>query len=164
MAIAAWRVWVAFPRITTLASQYNTLVTWQPNKPLKARCGSGGFSQVACVGHAILWGERLKSQDAFTLAARYVRRYGHHTPMPWSNCGIYAVKRGEDALHAFPTPHHMYVLGRVMLWGEIVEHEDGYRAEYAQIIALAAMEHPELIEPHKVSQYADRYDVPVIEC
>lgn len=44
------------------------------------------------------------------------------------SCGIYAFK-DLTALHQ--VVHEADVLGRVALWGRIVEHESGYRAEYA---------------------------------
>lgn len=28
------------------------------------------------------------------------------------------------------------VIGRVALWGEVIEHEDGYRAEYAKPLTI----------------------------
>lgn len=31
------------------------------------------------------------------------------------------------------------VCGRVKMWGEVIEHEEGYRAEYAKVIALDAI-------------------------
>ena len=47
--------------------------------------------------------------------------------------GFHAFKDMHDALEQF---HHLYTLvifGEVYLWGEVIEHENGYRAQYAKI-------------------------------
>lgn len=49
----------------------------------------------------------------------------HEAPAEGCSCGIYAVKRPD----AFSAVVHIY--GEVYLWGEVIEHELGYRAEYA---------------------------------
>lgn len=36
------------------------------------------------------------------------------------------------------TPPQEFVVGSVLLWGEVVEHERGYRAEFAKIASLDA--------------------------
>jgi hypothetical protein len=58
--------------------------------------------------------------------------------------GVYAVKVKGDVLHEFARDppwswdlnDEAVVLGKVELWGEVVEHEDGYRAEFAAINSL----------------------------
>lgn len=47
------------------------------------------------------------------------------------SCGYYACKTLNTAGHQGGA-----VKGAVLLWGKVIEHDDGYRAEYAQIIAL----------------------------
>ena len=57
-------------------------------------------------------------------------------------------------IHAYKTPHgplmdgyvdvHTFtewVIGEVAMWGDIIEHEDGYRSEYAQVHSLVTW-HP----------------------
>lgn len=48
--------------------------------------------------------------------------------------GVYAYKLARDFLneHGLVLP----VYGKVALWGAIIEHEKGYRAEFAKIISL----------------------------
>lgn len=50
------------------------------------------------------------------------------------HCGIFAYKKARDFLRAHGTSLHIY--GKVHLWGDVIEHELGYRAEYAKIISL----------------------------
>ena len=59
----------------------------------------------------------------------------HERPDPDCGCGIYAVKTRPAALEwagwartALPNP---IVLGRVQLWGRVLLHSCGYRAELA---------------------------------
>ena len=50
----------------------------------------------------------------------------------WGQCGIYAWRTAEQALRQrMPTGYDLFVLGEVALWGHVIEHERGYRAEYA---------------------------------
>lgn len=59
----------------------------------------------------------------------------HEVPELDCECGVYAVRSREAALEwarwareALPNP---IVLGRVSLWGRVLRHTEGYRAQYA---------------------------------
>ena len=55
------------------------------------------------------------------------------------NEGIYAFKHFSYALHQSqrtPIMRQYRVFGTVRLWGNIVEHEFGYRAEFARIVRI----------------------------
>jgi len=53
----------------------------------------------------------------------------------WDNhLGVYAFKERSGISSLGMSSAH--VVGEVELWGEIVEHEIGYRAEYARIRSL----------------------------
>jgi hypothetical protein len=55
-------------------------------------------------------------------------------PPGWSDrCGIYAVKDPAD-VHLFHTTAP--IVGQVEMWGNVIEHERGYRASHAQITKL----------------------------
>ena len=59
----------------------------------------------------------------------------HPAPSAECSCGIYAHRsRGAALAHARATPGS--IVGEVELWGRVIEHEHGYRSEYAQIRAL----------------------------
>ena len=59
----------------------------------------------------------------------------HVAPADGCTCGIYAAREPAAAwtyLRGRDEPHTVArVIGRVMLWGRVVEHEDGWRAERA---------------------------------
>ena len=55
---------------------------------------------------------------------RFVRL--HRAPHPSCTCGLHGTF-GLDLLRRTRTPT---VLGRVALWGKVIEHEHGYRAEF----------------------------------
>jgi len=61
------------------------------------------------------------------MRARCFRRRSHRAPEERCSCGLYAVK-SPHLLRAARAPA---VLGTVDLWGRIMEHERGYRAELA---------------------------------
>lgn len=48
-------------------------------------------------------------------------------------CGVYAVKRPGD-VHVFHGGS--WIIGRVEMWGDVVEHEYGYRASHARMTKL----------------------------
>lgn len=67
----------------------------------------------------------------------------HEKPDPTCGCGIYAVTTREAALDwagwtqsALP---HPIVLGRVQLWGRVLPHSAGYRAELAYPYELGVL-------------------------
>jgi hypothetical protein len=59
----------------------------------------------------------------------------HPGPAPACGCGIYAVTTRETALQwarwAQSALPHPVVLGQVQLWGRVLPHSAGYRAELA---------------------------------
>ena len=84
-------------------------VPWLPGKPLTARCR---------VVHGVTVNGRLEAADGM-----------HDAPKLACTCGVYAAKSfdhlrragyGEWAIH-----------GDVYLWGSVVEHQLGWRAEFA---------------------------------
>jgi hypothetical protein len=61
--------------------------------------------------------------------------------------GIYSFRnviRSRDG-YGYAVPHGPLLFGKVKIWGEIVEHEQGYRSQFARIISLDYGE-PELLE------------------
>jgi hypothetical protein len=68
----------------------------------------------------------------------------HEKPEPACSCGVYAVTTRAAALEwagwaqsALPNP---IVLGRVQLWGRVLPHSAGYRAELAYPYKLGVLE------------------------
>jgi len=50
--------------------------------------------------------------------------------------GIYSFKKAGDAWNGCANTGEICVSGQVALWGEVVEHEEGYRAENARVYSL----------------------------
>ena len=61
--------------------------------------------------------------------------------------GIYSFKYVIDSRkqYGYPTTPGIFLFGSVKIWGEIVEHEEGYRSEFARIVSLDYGD-PELLE------------------
>jgi hypothetical protein len=85
------------------------------------------------------------------LHSMYVDHYA------WTPKGIERVNHldsyGGDGIHAYKTmeqceaeygPYGLTVYGEVALWGEVIEHDHGYRAQYARIT--------EIIKVYKISK------------
>lgn len=50
------------------------------------------------------------------------------------HCGVYAYKKLRDFLSQVSDGLDVY--GQVALWGDVIEHELGYRAEWAKIVSI----------------------------
>lgn len=76
--------------------------------------------------------------------------HAHAAPDWLCTCGLHAC-------FAVPPPAFGFVVGAVAAWGLLQVHLDGFRAEYAQITALAG-------EPGAagVAAIGERYSVPVV--
>lgn len=58
---------------------------------------------------------------------------------PYGGSGFYAFKTLEDVKCEFPRGHlytHQLIYGEVALWGQVYEHERGYRAECVRITRI----------------------------
>ncbi len=83
--------------------------SWQPGKPLEAGCKVSEFALLR--GHA------------------YAPHSPHDAPQITCTCGIYASKSLEH-LPKYGL-ERARIHGQVSLWGTVVEHQFGWRAEYA---------------------------------
>ena len=82
--------------------------TWQHGEPLEAKCRLSEF--VHCRRHRA----KLRPHDA---------------PLLNCACGIYASKSLEHLRR--PGYQRSLIYGQVLLWGTIVEHQRGWRSQYA---------------------------------
>jgi len=81
-----------------------TTVLWTPGRPYTAQCTAG-------------------------------RGHKDPPPAPGCSCGVYSYKTLRDLVH-YTENGYMYggthlVLGQLWLWGIVIQHQLGYRAEYA---------------------------------
>ncbi len=56
-------------------------------------------------------------------------------PGDYDKVGVYAWKTKRAALEQM-AHYEGGIVGRVALWGEVVEHERGYRAEFGKVVSL----------------------------
>ncbi len=83
--------------------------SWRPGKPLEARCKVCDFA---------LWRGHHGAVHC-----------PHSAPLIKCTCGIYAYKSLEHAREYGGERSRIH--GQVSLWGTIVEHQQGWRAQYA---------------------------------
>ena len=103
--IVGYRVWT----LSTMGLKSLCGEQWHPAKSLAARCRAS-----TVVG---------------TIASRVEGHDSHDAPQVNCTCGIYAVK----TLHHFRSAGYerFGIYGEVYLWGTVVEHELGWRAQLA---------------------------------
>lgn len=113
--VEAWRVWrVAMRQGRVVLQSLFVGAVWQPAAPFIASCSGGHRSRWAP------W--RTKPND-------------HPAPELACRCGIYGVKSVAAARSYLERPPLLCrddrVIGRVALWGEVVEGPLGWRASHA---------------------------------
>ena len=86
---------------------------------------------------------------------------GHEAPHRECNCG-YAAYYDLPEEPAVPAPEATW--GAICAWGRIVEHETGFRAQYARAIALLDVRHPRDLREkgRRIENAADAYGIPVL--
>ena len=95
------------------------------------------------------------SRSQNRLCSVYVRDYVWEPDKPASGDvrthGIYSFQKvvRSRAEYAFVTPRSPLLFGKVKIWGEVVEHERGYRSQFARIVSLDYGD-PELLEKFRV--------------
>lgn len=108
--VIGWREW-SWTRGGGLRSIVRPVI-WEPGRPAEAVCIPTAF----------------REHEA-NLAKSQIQ---HDVPGSDCQCGIYAARHpGHLSLIGPDSPNHVTVLGRVVLWGRIVEHVAGWRAKHA---------------------------------
>jgi hypothetical protein len=141
--VIGWRVWNAVERAgaVSLSSIYYRAI-WPPGEPLKAECAR----------------RRIRIRFLRSTAG------SHAAPSVGCECGIYALALEEIRmmLREIELQRHCPVFGRVSLWGDVHEHERGWRA------ALAYPERLYVFRPRasqgsvaRLTAGLERYGVPV---
>jgi hypothetical protein len=102
--ITGWRLWQVVP-----SGQHHGLAAWSTRR--------------------LLWPARRRCESYCLSGGPSV----HRAPEPGCRCGVYAFATRELAEQALvsemrPIPT---ALGRVSLWGQVVQHARGWRAQYA---------------------------------
>jgi hypothetical protein len=99
-----------------------------------------GFLTLASVVKGVTWpaGEPLAAECLGPRLIPLPRLRPHPAPGPRCECGIYATDVGRASQYLRDSiPFDLgRVLGRVALWGTVVECERGFRASHAYPVAL----------------------------
>jgi hypothetical protein len=118
--VEAWRVWrVSMSQGRVVLQSLHAGVIWEPEVPLVASCTGR---------HRSRWSPwRKKPND-------------HPAPELDCSCGIYGVRSAAAARSYLETPPLLCrddrVIGRVALWGDVVEGPSGWRASHAYPLEL----------------------------
>jgi hypothetical protein len=115
--ITAWRAWLVWTDGTLHSTA--TGGHWRPQEAL----GSDDMPTAGNSSGVHAWKERARAKDYADAFVQSVVPGGRYHP------GHY---------NAYP-PQTGVAYGEVELWGTVVEHADGYRAEYAQIKSIAGV-------------------------
>lgn len=102
------------------------------------------------------------------LAKAECNRYSHlknkRRPIPDENCscGYHATKTIPDygdLAHLAANNDDNYVLGKIAMWGRIIEHDEGYRAEFAypQVLYYPFHSNPNNIKSRIIRNCASVY-------
>lgn len=87
-----------------------------------------------------------------------ISREPHAVPGERCDCGLHA--HHEVGQLRRPSRTEDLLLGAVVAWGALQVHRTGFRAEHAQVVALAAPESSRLAAPARAA--AERYGVPLV--
>lgn len=91
-------------------------------------------------------------QRASVTTAGCWRHRRHHAPTRDCSCGLYAVRDPDQLRHA----RSPAVIGTVALWGRVVEHTIGWRAEYGYPQRLTLVCHVCLFQVGPLSSRPDQ--------
>jgi hypothetical protein len=143
--VVGWRCWLVDPDRLRLRSPQR-LHHWLPGRPLEVagHCGGSRFAGLAGIDVDVL------SELPVTC------------PCEARNCGIHAAHTPEHALANRGWPY--FVLGKVELYGKVINGTLGARGQKARIAGLGVTAH-ELsghVSPEIVDELCGIYDVPLI--
>jgi hypothetical protein len=118
--IDGWRVWRVTWGLCGLVSGPTVVTRWPDGV-------TGNGPELRSLASDSDWVPRKENRARCDAGARL-----HTAPAVNCFCGFWAYRDREAAEKILLFSGQPYlVLGRVKLWGDIVEHEHGYRAEYA---------------------------------
>jgi len=83
---------------------------------------------LSSVGAEFVW---MPGRKSVAVCCRDLGGVDHRVPKKECECGIYAAKDIEFLVRNYQYTSHIFAVGRVALWGKVIEHSRGYRAEYA---------------------------------
>jgi hypothetical protein len=117
--IVAYRAWRRLGK--HLASALGGSDIWRPEEPLRARCLGG------------LYGPPLWRRGPMSFDYVEPEPPPHRSPALQCGCGIYGYKTAahmEQTMGSLRSAN--IIVGEVLLWGRVFEHEEGWRGEFAR--------------------------------
>lgn len=98
--------------------------------------------------------------DMYSLFGRYTQEGCEHAPQQDCACGLYAWHT-LDQLAEYNPSVGMRLYGAVAGWGRMFSHHDGWRSEYARVVAFAVKDDTPFMRA--IAQVvADQYKVPLV--
>lgn len=79
----------------------------------------------------------------------------HDAPSLHCKCGLHVY---YDETTADLSRSHGYVVGIVSCWGTLIPHDDGFRAQYARVLALS-----DHFRRSSTVEVARRFDIPLVQ-
>ena len=118
--VVAYRLWHATPDGHLRSISMDGY--WPIGQPIHASCSGSQINfQLPAAGQSL------------TLAqTKFVE---HNPPVAGCGCGIYAMK-SIDKISPTGLTTGVACIGRVAIWGRVIEHTDGYRAEWGYPLEL----------------------------
>lgn len=139
---------------------------WPPNEPLEATCRVNVNSDPAYYSlhrrMVVPKADWIKEEDAsgpWVKLGADIKWVTEPCPVLNCTCGIYSYKDAELAwaYQTNPAAHRattaFRVFGVIECWGGICEHELGWRAQFAQIRAVASVNPKGIHEVYNVPRY-----------
>lgn len=120
--ITAWRAWDVKiangkPHLVALGKSH----VWEPKKIMQAECAASS-----------VWWQQMVAPQIFAQKQSTPEPVKHTAPQMDCTCGIWAFKDLDKLVGVVGSDYdQVRVLGKVSLWGTVVETENGYRAEKA---------------------------------
>lgn len=104
----------------------------------------GPVDRLRSVANPVIWPAGKKLMTAICLNGHHLLTHGADgcgdvSPRWACTCGIYACKTDDELDRQIARDMTLEIGGVVLLSGKIIEHERGYRAQYAQIEQLFAL-------------------------
>lgn len=113
-----------------------------------------GINHATC--HYVKWRGGGASRGPVGLAVRDV----HDAPHPRCMCGLYALTNAADP--RLPRNEPELALGAIGAWGDLEVHRDGFRAQYATVVALAVSPRASAHLRRRHERAAARYGVELV--
>lgn len=86
----------------------------------------------------------------------------HHAPAPDCGCGLNALHSPSQVPFEHRTDDPAFVTGGIAAWGEVELHLSGFRAEFAQVVALKVPTGGSEERLRRLRRAADLYAVPLV--